>query len=370
MKFSTLLLLLTLTVSASAQVTNVKVSGMIFKTGQDSIFIAQYMGGTNYVNYIGGKLDKDGNFSLQGTVPAPNYYVVRVGMTHVPIILRKDSDIKMYGDGRKMDQYLNVVNSDETQNLIAYLRMESDWQNLSSAAGQLMQQNPEKADSINQAMGAEFNRYKSEKQNFIAQNGNSAALYPAFREINPSQDFATYKSLASQLIKAFPESPVIQQVALEFEQQTAIQEAQNILAPGKVAPDFEEKKTDGVTTMKLSDLRGKVVLLDFWASWCGPCRKENPAVVKLYETYKNDGFTIMSVSLDKDKAAWLAAIEKDNLSWPNHVSDLGFWSSRVPKMYGVSGIPFTVLIDEEGNIIKTKLRAHDLEIELKRIFGH
>jgi hypothetical protein len=78
----------------------------------------------------------------------------------------------------------------------------------------------------------------------------------------------------------------------------------------------------------------------------------------------------MSVSLDKNKDSWIAAIEKDGLTWPNHVSDLNFWSSRVPKMYNVRGIPFTVLIDEEGNIIKTKLRAHQLEIELKRIFGH
>ena len=121
---------------------------------------------------------------------------------------------------------------------------------------------------------------------------------------------------------------------------------------------------------KLSDLKGKVVLLDFWASWCGPCRRENPSVVKLYKKYKEDGFTVLSVSLDKTKAPWLAAIEKDELIWPYHVSDLGGWNSRVPKLYGVKGIPFTVLIDQEGNIIRTKLRGPDLETELARIFGH
>ena len=369
MKFTAIILLLLLTGSSYAQVTKVKVSGMIFKTGQDSIFISQYLGGTDYTDFVGGILKEDGNFELEGTVPAPNYYVIRFGKMHVPIILRKDSDIKMYGDGRNVDQYLNVVNSQESHDLIEYLRMMSDWQKLSNEAGQNAQQYPALSDSINQAMSGEFNRFKSNKQNFVARHGNSAALYPAFREINPAEDFATYKSLASQLIKAFPESPMIQQVAVELEQNMKIQDAQNVLAVGKEAPDFEEKKIDG-TTMKLSDLRGKIVLLDFWASWCGPCRRENPAVVALYEKYKDDGFTIMSVSLDKDKNSWIAAIEKDGLTWPNHVSDLGFWSSRVPKMYNVRGIPFTVLIDKDGNIIRTKLRSHDLEVELKRIFGH
>ncbi len=369
MKFTALILLLVLTVSSYAQVTNVKVSGMIFKTGEDSIFVSQYLGGTNYTDFIGGVLQEDGNFALEGTVPAPNYYVIRFGKMHVPIILRKDSNIKMYGDGRNVDQYLNVVNSQESHDLIEYLRLMSDWSKLSNEAGLKAQQNPSLSDSINQAMSGEFNRFKSNKQNFVARHGNSAALYPAFKEVNPSEDFATYKSLASQLIKAFPESPMIQQVSVELNQQMKLQESQNVLAIGKEAPDFEEKKTDG-TTMKLSDLRGSIVLIDFWASWCGPCRRENPAVVKLYEKYKDEGFTIMSVSLDKNKESWIAAIKKDGLTWPNHVSDLGFWSSRVPKMYGVRGIPFTVLIDKDGNIIKTKLRAHQLEIELKRIFGH
>lgn len=370
MKFTAIILLLFLTGSSYAQVTNVKVSGMIFKTGEDSIFVSQFLGGTTYQDFIGAKLSEDGNFELKGTVPAPNYYVIRFGKVHVPIILRKDSDIKMYGDGRNVDQYLNVVNSQESHDLIEYLRLMSDWQKLSNQAGQKAQQNPALADSINQAMSAEFNRFKSNKQNFVARHGNSAALYPAFREVNPAEDFATYKSLATQLIKAFPESPMIQEVAVELEKNTKVHDSQNVLAAGKEAPDFEEKMIDGTTTMKLSDLRGKVVLLDFWASWCGPCRRENPAVVKLYEKYKDDGFTIMSVSLDKTKAPWVAAIEKDGLSWPNHVSDLGGWSSRVPKMYNVRGIPFTVLIDKDGNIIRTKLRSHDLEVELKRIFGH
>ena len=122
--------------------------------------------------------------------------------------------------------------------------------------------------------------------------------------------------------------------------------------------------------MKLSDLKGKEVLIEIRAYWCGPCRKENPNVVKTYEKYKNDGFTIMSVSLDTDRAKWLAAIKQDNLTWPNHVSDLKGWSTKVGRLYEVSSVPFTVLIDKEGRIIKVNLRGEALEKELSKIFGH
>ncbi len=369
MKLLLLLPLIGLTPNSFAQQTSVKISGMVFKTGVDSVHISQYYGGTNYQDFVAAPIDKDGNFSLVGNLPAPNYYVVRFGNNHIPVILRQNSDFKIYGDGRNLDQFLNVVNSDESADLIEYIRLSSDWQKLSQLANEAVISNPQLHDSINQAMTTEYNRFNSDKQNFIARHGNSAALYPAFKEINPQQDFSTYKSLASQLINAFPESPIIQQVAFEFDQQMAIQEAKNLISPGKMAPDFTETKLDG-SSMKLSDLRGKVVLLDFWASWCGPCRKENPTVVAAYAKYKKDGFTVMSVSLDKDKAAWEAAILKDGLTWPNHVSDLGYWSSKVPKMYSVQGIPFTVLIDKDGKIIQTQLRGAALEAELLRIFGH
>mgnify|MGYP001382204914 CR=1 FL=1 len=113
----------------------------------------------------------------------------------------------------------------------------------------------------------------------------------------------------------------------------------------------------------------KYVIVKFTASWCGPCRRENPTVVNLYNKYKDKGFTVMSVSLDKDLTKWLQAIEKDNLSWSNHVSDLKGWASKAGKEYGVSGIPFTVLIDREGKIIAKNLRGEELKNKLDLIFN-
>jgi len=111
------------------------------------------------------------------------------------------------------------------------------------------------------------------------------------------------------------------------------------------------------------------VLIDFWASWCGPCRKENPNVVRVYNKYKDKGFTIYSVSIDQSKENWLAAIEKDQLSWPSHVSTLQGWQTPILRDYGVNGVPFTVLIDRDGKIIQANLRGPMLEAKLAEIFG-
>lgn len=129
------------------------------------------------------------------------------------------------------------------------------------------------------------------------------------------------------------------------------------------APEISLPNPDG-KELKLSSLKGKVVLVDFWASWCAPCRKENPNVVRLYKKYQSKGFEIFSVSLDQDPAAWKAAIKKDGLSWPNHVSDLLGWQTPLTQQYGFQSIPYTVLLSKEGKIIGVGLRGAKLEQKL------
>ncbi len=349
---------------------NVKatVSGNIFNTTDvDSVRIVQQTQ-NGFSSFGAAKLAENGDFKLNLNLPNEDYYVLLVGNMPVSLVLRENADIKIYGDGKSLNQFINIINSEESQQLNEYLREKQAYDIKYDSATTYLQQNPELVQSIQQSFAPIYNNFHSYKMGFIQKNANNASQIVVIQSLDLEKELPTYESIVTNLERVFPKSPTVKAVRAEFEQKKIDEQKKNFLAPGNVAPDFTQNKIDG-TPMKLSDLRGKVVLLDFWAAWCGPCRRENPNVVANYNKYKDSGFTVMSVSLDKDKNAWLGAIEKDGLIWPNHVSDLKQWGNEAARLYKVSGIPFTVLIDKEGKIIATNVRGEDLKMRLEQIFG-
>ncbi len=176
------------------------------------------------------------------------------------------------------------------------------------------------------------------------------------------KNHANFPYFAKLYIKNYGDKDPVMASALQQE----IDAVKNY-AVGGIAPDFTQQSPDG-KDISLSDFRGKVVLIDFWASWCGPCRKENPNVLKVYKKYKEKGFEILGVSLDKTKDRWIKAIAEDGLPWPQ-VSDLKGWSNAVAQDYSVRSIPHTILLDKDGKILARGLRGPALERKLAEVLG-
>jgi thiol-disulfide isomerase/thioredoxin len=160
---------------------------------------------------------------------------------------------------------------------------------------------------------------------------------------------------------SYPRSPITRSLAMQIEQiKSAYAEFKGTNSVSQEVPEINLPDPSG-KLISLSSLRGKVVLIDFWASWCGPCRQSNPHLVEVYNRFKSQNFTIYSVSLDKDKEAWKRAIKSDGLAWSTHVSDLLQWETPLVKQFGFNSIPFTVLIDAKGMVIGKNLQGKMLE---------
>ncbi|MDB5020114.1 MAG: thioredoxin [Pedobacter sp.] len=198
---------------------------------------------------------------------------------------------------------------------------------------------------------------------FVAENPNSFVALSAFRSI---MGYDIDASTAEPAFKKF--SPELQATALGKSINSAIQGAK-MSQVGTMATDFTQNTPEG-KPVKLSDFKGKYVLVDFWASWCGPCRHENPNVVTAFNKYKDKNFTVLGVSLDKPdgKEAWVKAIKDDGLTW-THVSDLRYFDNAVSKMYGVQAIPFNFLVDPTGKIVAKNLREEALQLKLAELLG-
>jgi thiol-disulfide isomerase/thioredoxin len=358
-------------------VDNFEISGTINGGENVSVYL-EALSQQGTISVADARTDASGSFKMAGNIPGFGLYQLRLGESQdkiIPMTLVPDDKIKINADFATYELKPNLSGAKWASTMNDYMAVFSKFH-----VGQ--QELMNKRDSIPaEELTDLFMKLKAPIDSFSLVRMDKDPSNPFNIVLQgaavPSMGFNDWdeknlevlKKVASAFEEKYPGSPVtttmtnqVYQIEMEYNQHIANSSGT------RVAPEIALKNPDGVE-MKLSSLRGQYVLIDFWASWCMPCRRENPNVVRLYNKYKNKGFTIFSVSLDKDAEAWKEAIEKDGLVWPNHVSDLLQWNSPLPQLYGFSGIPHTVLVNPEGNIIGVGLRGASLEQKLEEIFA-
>jgi peroxiredoxin len=344
-----------------------KVSLLVIPTGKDQA----------PVTLDSAKLSgNSGSFSLTGSGKKDEVYELVFG-DNIPVPIINDADeIKVDVDLSRKDDYYTVSGSpasSELKDLIstfgkknfecekAFADLDS-MKRLNAPDSVIISVTSAKNNSI-----LSLNNYLKK---FIETNNNASLSTLALGWASRSFSQAEFETELNGLVKKYPADGVLMSMKKSYEAQKAqASDAGNKASGnswiGKDAPELDLPDAGG-KTIPLSTFKGKYVLVDFWASWCGPCRAENPNVLKAYIQFKDKNFTILGVSLDKDKGAWEKAIGEDKLAW-TQVSDLKFWNSKAVEIFQFQGIPFNVLIDPQGKIIAQELRGPELENKLQEV---
>lgn len=334
-------------------------------------------------------LEADGSFEFRATLEFKGFYNIEVGRQasqFATIILEPNDSVNFTGDINNLGYTWKASGSEDTEHFLAFNEYFMDYD---------VRRRPfvNRLDSLQRAFqiqlgmmsdSAAAKKYEKEViepafndaqevlntiadeatqwlKDFVDAHPASFANIPALRLLDPYDNFDYWEKTIAALEVDYKTCPnvIMLRDMVERERSKAI---------GQVVPEISLNDVNG-KPMKLSDTRGNIVLIDFWASWCGPCRQELPNVVANYNKYHDKGFEVFSVSLDDNKAAWTGAIASDGLVWKYHVSDLMKWNTPVVQLYGFQGIPYTVLIDREGRMIKKDVRGEDLGATLEEIFA-
>jgi peroxiredoxin len=326
--------------------------------------------GTKHIDST--KLDKEGKFAFHTKGIYKGFYNLRVTeASYATLILDSTETVTVTGNSQLLGDTYTVTGSNDSKlfsqmNSVmktAAFKMDSIkklYQALLSTYGN----DTAKMDSLGKTFDKPYDNIMKGQQDYIAKfvkdNPTSFACLAAIQQLPFDEYSSSYIALDDALNKAYPTSPYVTMFHTDVTNLKRV-------SVGSPAPDFTLADTEG-KDVSLSSFKGKVVLIDFWASWCAPCRASLPGIVRIYNKFKNKNFTILSVSLDKDKEHWVNAIKQFHLDWTN-ISDLKYWDSKVVRLYNFDGIPFNVLVGADGNIIAKNLDEQGLNDKIESLVG-
>jgi peroxiredoxin len=316
------------------------------------------------------KLKPDNSYEVKLNLTAPGYYQFNFFNRQRLNIMLNKSNVELNVDGSNQQGYWEIKGSpdhdiiSQVQAMMQHSQSSPEMQAIEADFQQAVAAKDEKriAELQHQAMVLIENS-SLKLVDFLRDQPVSLGLFNILQDpniIDKDKHIDLFISLSEKFKKEWPTYSYTKELSSQVEKL-------KITAIGQLAPEIALTNPNG-QVVKLSSLRGKYVLIDFWAKWCGPCRRENPNVVKAYKRFKDKGFEVFGVSLDRNKEDWLKAIAEDGLTW-THVSDLKYFESQAAKDYNINAIPFSILLDKTGKIIAKNLRGAALEQKLEEVFN-
>jgi len=313
-------------------------------------------------------LSDQGKFQFKHQAPYANLFKVRVGGTIFDFIAKNGDAIDFTTSLTDNTHAYQITGSDESDRIKAFNKISNFYVDQSNKIGSEYQDKVQalgkESDSLTKAYMPLFQKTMGDYNNailkFIDENKKSLAGFYAATSLDAIVNEQQLIAYADSIKDNFKDNPNVQRFVKQMEDIKPV-------SLGHKAPDFTLGGVDG-KPIKLSDYKGKYVMLDFWASWCAPCRAENPNVVKQYATYKPMGLNILGISLDQDKGKWTEAIAKDKLTW-QHGSDLKNFEGPTERLYHIEAIPSNFIIDPQGTIIAKNVTGSQLEEFLKKTFS-